>query len=510
MDYSLLGINAAVRGMAAAQTALNTMGHNVSNANTEGYSRQRVNVSPASPIPTPGFNTPVRLASLGSGTQINGINRLRDEFLDLQVRRENAVLGANEAFSQHVKLIEDVFHEPSETGLSSLLNEFFNSWHTLVSNPEAPGVRAVVRDQAATLANTLNDASQRLITQRKEIDGQVKNGLTDINLFTEQIAQLNVQIAEVQVGGGSANQLRDQRDLLLEKISKLVKVQTVQHEDGKVWVYLNGRALVAGNIQTPLDFRPNAEGGYSDIVFEGKVIPQAETGGAIGALMELRDQIIGRERFQTPLPGVAPTPNGILYRLDTLADTLANEVNTLHRAGYLTNGDPSNLDFFVNMQDPNNPLQPKGAGQIAVNPLIMDGTAGLELIATGGPPDPDPDLDVSGPGDTRTAKLIAALRTKMTMGGTVSTGPTATFEDDYRNFLAGLGVLGQSSNRTVANQQEVLNHLSERKEGVSGVNMDEEMADMVRYQHAYQASARALNAFDEILDRIINGLGAGR
>jgi len=494
MDFSLLGINAAVRGMTAAQTALNTMGHNVANANTEGYSRQRVNVSAASPLPTPGFNTPVRIASIGAGTQVNGINRLRDEYLDLQVRRENATLGANEAFAEHVKLIEDIFHEPSETGLSALLDEFFNAWHTLTSNPEAPGVRAVVRDQAATLANALNDASHRLNTQREEIDGQIRNAATDINLFASQIAQLNVQIAEVQVGGGSANQLLDQRDLLLEKMSKLIKVQTVQHDDGKVWVYLHGRALVAGNIQTPLEVRPNGEGAYSDIVFDGDVVDQKEIGGSIGALLELRDQIIGRDRYRPTAPVLPDTPNGILHRLDSLANQLAQEVNALHRSGSLTDGTPSGRDFFVNFRTGASTM---GAGQIAVNPDIMNGTAGLELIATGGTPS-------SGPGDTTIAKAIAALRNKATMG------PTATFEDDYRNFLAALGVTGQSAIRMVKNQGEVLNHLSQRKEEVSGVNMDEEMADMVRYQHAYQASARALNTFDEILDRIINGLGAGR
>lgn len=495
MDFSLLGINAAVRGMTAAQTALNTMGHNVANANTEGYSRQRVNVSAASPLPTPGFNTPVRIASIGAGTQVNGINRLRDEYLDLQIRRENATLGANEAFAQHVKLIEDIFHEPSETGLSAVMDEFFNAWHTLTSNPEAPGVRAVVRDQAATLANALNDASYRLNTQRKEIDSQIRNAVTDINLFASQIAQLNVQIAEVQVAGGAANQLQDQRDLLLEKMSKLINVQTVNHEDGKTWVYLHGRALVAGNVPTPLEFRPNGEGAYSDLVFDGDVIAQKEIGGAIGALQELRDQIIGRDRYRPAVPALPDTPNGILHRLDTLANTLAQEVNALHRAGSLTDGTVSGRDFFVNFRDPSSSTM--GAGQIAVNPDIMNGTAGLELIATGGTPS-------SGPGDTTTATAIAALRNKATMG------PTATFEDDYRNFLAALGVTGQSAIRMVKNQGEVLNHLANRKEEVSGVNMDEEMADMVRYQHAYQASARALNTFDEILDRIINGLGAGR
>lgn len=494
MDYSLLGINAAVRGMAAAQTALNTMGHNISNANTEGYSRQRVNVSAATPIPTPGFNTPVRIASLGSGTQINGINRLRNEFLDLQVRRENASLGFSEAFVENIMLIEDIFHEPSDTGLSSLLDEFFNSWHTLASNPESSAVRAVVRDQAATLANALNDVAVRLNMQRREIDAQVKNGLTDINIFTEQIAQLNVQIAEMQAGGGSANHLMDQRDLLLEKISKLIKVHTVQHEDGKVWVYLNGRALVAGNIQTPLDFKPNAEGAYSDILFEGRVIPQAETGGKIGALLELRDEVIGRERFRPSSPSLPDTPNGILHRLDTLTNELAQRVNALHMAGTKADGTPNGIPFFVNRRGGSAFM---GAGQIEVNPLIMAGTAGLNEIAAGGTP-------YTGPGDAGTAQQIAALRNLATMGG------TTTFEDDYRNFLAGLGVMGQSARRTAKNQEEVLHHLFERKEEVSGVNMDEEMADMVRYQHAYQASARALNAFDEILDRIINGLGAGR
>lgn len=493
MDYSLLGINAAVRGMAAAQTALNTMGHNVSNANTEGYSRQRVTVTAATPVPTPGFNTPVRLATLGAGTQITGINRLRNEFLDLQIRRENATLGANEAFAENIKLIEDIFHEPSETGLAALMNDFFNAWHTLTSNPETPGVRAVVRDQAATLANALNDAAYRLTVLRGELDAQIQNAITDINLYTSQIAQLNVQISEVQVGGGSANQLLDQRDLLLEKLSKQIGVHTVQHEDGKVWVYLNGRALVAGSVHTPLTVKPNAEGAYSDVLYDGLVIPQDQMGGQVGALMQLRDEVIGRE-MNPAVSGLPETPNGILYRLDYLTKILVEEVNALHRQGTLLDGTVSGIDFFVNRDDGTGVT---GAAKVAVNPLILNGTSGLEKIATGGNPS-------TGPGDTETARAIAALRNKATMSA------TATFEDDYRNFLAGLGVLGLSAQRMVQNQGEVLNFLNLRKEETSGVNMDEEMADMIRYQHAYQASARALNAFDEILDRIINGLGAGR
>lgn len=495
MDYALLGINAAVRGLASAQTSLNTMGQNVANANTEGYSRQRVAVSTAGVIATPGFNTPVRITSLGNGTHVDGINRMRNDFLDTQIRRESAVLGANEALAEAVTLIEDVFHEPSETGLASLMDQFFNSWHTLNSNPESPAVRAVVRDQSAALANAFNDAANRLITQRGELDAQIKNDLVDVNNFTRMIADLNMQIAEATYAGGSPNHLLDQRNLALEKLSKIVKIETVEHGDGKVWVSMQGRVLVAGHLQTELTVRPNAEGPYSEILFEGNVVPPEHIGGRIGALVHLRDEVIGRERYRPAAPALEDTPNGILHRLDTLANQLAQEVNALHRNGSRTDGVLNGIPFFVNRVDP---LQATmGAASIEVNPVIMNGLAGLQEIAAGSNPP-------TGPGDSSTANAIAALRSRPTMGG------TATFGEDYRNFVSSLGVMGQSSQRIAKNQGEVLHHLFERQQETSGVNMDEEMADMVRYQHAYQASARVLNTFDEILDRIINGLGAGR
>lgn len=501
MDLSMLGLYSATRGLSAAQQALNTVGHNIANANTEGYSRQRVTMSPTTPFTAAGFNTPIGLGQLGSGVQIDTIRRMRDEFLDLQIRQETSLLGQDQATYDVVTQIEGLFAEPSDTGLSKVLDNFFNSWQELSLNPESAASRGVVRERALTLVAALTDLEKNLNQIRGEIDQQIKTRVNDVNAYLKDIAELNDKIADAQVTGVSPNNLLDQRDLVLEKLSKLVDVQVNRHEDGRMWVYLNGRALVEGNTVTPLSTAPNAEGPFSDVLYQGQPLVAGSMIGSLGSLMRARDQIIGRSAFLPPVAGV--NSDGVLGQIDKLANAVVQRVNALHRAGTVVDNStspptmvPSNEDFFVHSSDPM--ATAVGAGAIALNPLIANGTAGLAAIATGSP-------TATGPGDNGTAIAIARLRVSTANGATL--GSAVSFEDYYRNFLAALGIQGQASERNLANKGALIEHLNARRQENSGVNLDEEMADMVRYQHAYQASARVLNTFDQLLDTIINGLG---
>lgn len=508
MDYSLYGLGAAYRGMLAAQAALNTVGNNLANANTEGYSRQRVEQIPASSIMQYSFNTPVSLAQLGGGVEVTSIKRVRDDFLDMQIRYETATLGANETLRDQVNKVESLFQEPSDYGLGSVMTKFFNAWDQLAVNPESTAARSEVREQGLALSNTFNALHRNMVRMRADLDAQIQRQVSDINGLTSQISALNQQIASSGAMGTQSNSLMDQRDALLEKLSKITSIQTSTQPDGKVYVYMKGRGLVDSDRAEVLTVRSNAEGNLSEAAFRGETIPSLDIGGSLGALFNARDEVIGRSKVEArpAIPALTDTPNGMLYQLDVLANELAQKVNAYHTTGTDLTGNMANTPFFVN----NNPYASVadntfiGVQGFLVNLDIQNGTAGLDKIVAGRPSDVLRPT-VPGPGDNETAQKIASIRSEPGFGH-----PTQTLNDYYRTFLSNLGVVGQSANRTAVNQTNLIDHLHDQRESVSGVSFDQEMSDLVRYQHAYNASAKVLTMFDEVLDRLINGVAPGR
>ncbi|HEY9900116.1 MAG TPA: flagellar hook-associated protein FlgK [Pantanalinema sp.] len=508
MDYSLYGLGAAYRGMVAAQAALNTVGNNLANANTEGYSRQRVEQVPAASIMQYSFNTPVSLAQMGGGVQVTSIKRVRDDFLDMQVRYETATLGANETMRDQVNQIEGLFQEPGEYGLSAVMTKFFNAWDQLAVKADDSAARSEVREQGVTLANTFNAMHRNLVRMRADLDAQIQRQVADINGLTSQVSALNQQIAASGALGTQSNSLMDQRDALLEKLSKITSIQTSLQPDGKMYVYMKGRGLVDSDRAELLTTAANAEGNLSEVAFRGVVIPPMEIGGSLGALFSARDEVIGRSKAEARpgTPVLPDTPNGVLYQLDVLANELAQKVNAYHTTGTDLSGTMAGTPFFVN----NNPYASVadntfiGVQGFLVNLDIQNGTPGLDKIVAGRPTDAARPT-VPGPGDNEIAQKIASIRSEAGFGH-----PTQTLSDYYRTFLSNLGVVGQSANRTAVNQTNLIDHLHDQRESVSGVSFDQEMSDLVRYQHAYNASAKVLTMFDEVLDRLINGVAPGR
>lgn len=526
MDYTLMGLGSAYRGMAAAQAALNVMGNNVANANTEGYSRQRVEMAATPSIQLVAMSTPVSLAQIGNGVDIQQIHRLRDDFLEQKVRAETSTLGAYTTIQEQVNIIESQFQEPGDSGLSSVMTKFFNSWDELAAAPESSAARSLVREQGNALVNTLNTLDRNLNRLRVEADQMVTQKVAEVNDYLRQIASLNVQIAQTRVMGAEGNALMDRRDTVLEKLSGLLNIQTMNQADGKVFVYLQGRGLIDSDTDRPeeLTTKANEEGKFRDVEFRGLGVDRRVLGGSLGALIQVRDEIIGRNKAEArpAFPALADTPEGMLYQLDELANKFAQKVNAWHEVGVGIQGSTGNA-FFANNDGQASDQAYMGAGNLIVDLAIQNGFKGLDLIAAGHPvgmdADGNPLVDAGGnpvlpgPGDNGIAQKIAAIRAEMwkqeglnTPNGT----ETVTLNDFYRSFLSNLGVTGQVADRTARNQTAVLDQLNTQRESTSGVNLDQEMSDMVRYQHAYNASAKVISMFDQMLDRLINGVAPGR
>ncbi|MBO8164281.1 MAG: flagellar hook-associated protein FlgK [Brevibacillus sp.] len=505
------------RGLFAQQNALNTTGHNIANANTVGYSRQRANMQATRGIPVPGMNADRAPGQLGTGVQVTDLQRLREDFLDVQYRNENKRLGYWETRLDAVQKIEDIMQEPSETGLQKVLDQMWQSWQDLTQDPRDTSARSVVRERAIAVAETFASLYNHLDEVQKDLDNVLGVKVMEANSLARQIAELNAQIANVVPHGYQPNDLYDQRDVLLDQLSKLAAINVTYGEHGMVNVTMEGQELVTGRTSVPIETVRNEVTGFLDITLGGaEFVP---TDGSLAALVQSRGiatvetvEVDGQQQQVVTYSGLLPD-----YKkaLDTLAINLAREINDLHRTGLsLTDihnqqnnpGAPlQDLPFFVDADalkaDPNTKEYPTSAGKMVINPAIL---ASLDNIAAA-----QPEAGGTPEGNNQNALAIANLKYKVIPAGT---GPydfmeSSTIDDYYRGIIGELGVTGQEATRNTMNAETILGTVEDRRQSVSGVSIDEEMANLVKFQHAYNASARVMTSMDEILDKVINGMG---
>ncbi|MGB3978736.1 MAG: flagellar hook-associated protein FlgK, partial [Tepidanaerobacteraceae bacterium] len=232
---SFFGIEIAKKALFANQRAQQTVSHNISNANTPGYSRQRVMLE--STYTSYGFGAAYQL---GTGVKLSDISRIRDDFTDRQYRNENSSLGQWDIQSDILKQVEAVFNEPSDIGISSVLNEFWKSLETLSKDPSSQEARETVKERGITLTNTINHAFIQLNDIINDINYRISVKVNEINSIANQIAQLNLQIQQTQIGGASAADLMDKRDLLLDELSNLVQFESYEDENGQFTINVGG------------------------------------------------------------------------------------------------------------------------------------------------------------------------------------------------------------------------------------------------------------------------------
>jgi flagellar hook-associated protein 1 FlgK len=404
---------------------------------------------------------------IGAGVTVSDVARLRDTFLEARGRAEHGSSAYLAARNEVYGRIENVFAEPSDTALASQLDDFWNGWSEVASQATNTAVRSQLLERGRVVADGLRAAYDNLDAQWNTLRTQLDAFATDVNTAADAVAQLNRTIQQQKTAGLPTNELADKRDLHLMELAKLTGATTVARDDGSIDAYVGGSALVSGvaaRYLVPAGSRQLVSQADDPVLFrwgsqDGPAA--AVTGGRLAASLDTLNKII-------PAYGDG---------LNDVAAKLAERVNEVHGAGYPMSGTGTAGDFFTS------------------------GTAGVPITArtiTVAVADPR-DLGVSGiagSADGGNADALARL-------GKLADGPDAA----YRRLVVGLGVEAQAAQRRADIQARVAADIDVLRSADAGVNLDEEMTNMITYQRAYEAASRVLTSVDQMLDVLINRTG---
>ena len=450
-------LNIAVGSLLAEQGAIETTSNNIANVNTPGYSRQRADLTETSPIE-------VGNLTLGTGVQLQDVTSLRDSILDLRVNQETQQQGKLNAFIGGGQQIQSLFNETSGTGLQAPLTALFNSFQQLSVNPSDLTTRQSVITSAQNLAQALNQTSNNLTTQQQNTDLAVKQSVEQINSLTTQIAQVNLQVAGAAGTGANAGPFIDQRQQLINQLSSYVDVSTVDAGGGSVTLTTSaGTPLVVGGQSFALSTQPNATTGFQDIYSGSTNITSQITEGQLAGQLQLRDQEIP----------------SIRNSLDTVAYNLSNAVNTQQQAGYDLSGTAGGPLFT--------PLTQQAGAAAASKVAITDPN---KIAASGGPAP-------GNSGDNTNANALLALQNQQIVSGQTPIGYYGGLVFQVGNDVSSAQTQQQSGSLVL---QQIQNLQGE----VSGVDINEEAANLVRYQNAYQASAQVTSIINTLMLATIN------
>lgn len=514
MCSTFMGLETSKRGLFTQQSALYTTGHNISNANTLGYSRQRVNMQATAGFPGTGLSAGTMPGFLGTGVEAGSIERIRDSFIDQQYRQEANKLGYWESRSQAISQMEDVLTEPSEHGLAQSLTDFWQSLQDLSNNPENGGARAVAIQRGMAVADSFNYIHKSLSDIKTNLGTEIDVAAVDINSILEQISNLNRQIAEVEPNGYLPNDLYDARDVLLDELATYIPIETSYENSG-------GRALAIAEGTVTVSLKVNGE--TVELVkgndFNKIEVNKAEVTGADGTVSEtgpvksikveghdpdidigkLSD--VGKLKSLVKSYGYVRADGGeeglypdMLQQIDDMARAFALKFNEMHQQGTDRKGAQGEA-FFVT--DDNSDAVT--AGNISVSEALVEDPNKLAVSAS----------DEAEDGNGKNAKNLADVLYKPLTGleEDLKDMEGMTLETYFQGIIGQLGVAGEQANRLQFNTGTLLGAVEHRRASVSSVSLDEEMTNMIKFQHAYNASARMITVVDETLDKIINGMG---
>ncbi len=555
-------LNTALKALQVQKKSLDVTGHNIANANTEGYSRQRAVHSSTAPYHTVGMGTPTGAGQVGTGVEITEITRMRDQFLDAQINEEIQSQGYWDKRYEGLHRIELIFNEPSDSSLGTIMNQFWSSLQDLSNNPEDPAVRETVKQTGLTLSDTFHSLHDQLTDYQDALNDDVSTMVDEVNSIASRIADLNTQVVELKGSGKNPNDLLDRRDLLLEDLNKIVNVQSREDERGNLNVSLGGVQLVSNDRVHEIEYKSNVIS-FKETGIEAK-IDKNESGGELGGVIDIRDKDI----------------NNYLGRLNELAETFAKEFNTVHQSGYDYNGNIGE-DFFVG--DSTGTINAEtinisndiinDVNKIAAGGLVYDSEVVTINNIQNNPPGhtyefkvreniTDPNIKfnyeiterdengvlVGSPftggeytvsqfnnsEEIDTDSLVAGtynlngrLHFKLNGAGDFEQIPgtangdnaskladvikeekvfdsgNSTMLNYYKSTIASIGVEGQRANQMVNNQSVLVDQLNNQRISVSGVSLDEEMANMIQYQQAYNAASKVVVTIDEMLNSLM-------
>ncbi len=602
--------------------AITTAGHNISNANTEGYSRQRVQLKEFDPLYKPDLERAERAGMIGQGMDSQSINRVRDELLDQRITEQQHSESYWETRSKYYTMIEQIYNEPDDVSIRSNMDKFWEGWQELSVHPESQAARQAVVTRGESLADSIKTKWEALMGVGNLINGDIEATVKQVNDYTRQIAALNAEIVRSRGMGDNPNDLLDRRDLLVDKLSKIINITSDRRDSDEFMVHLDGHVLVQGGIARGFELETVVDNnGYDKLVWKDTGNDAVIKGGTLGALIELRDVDIRSE----------------VQSLNTMTMNFSDLVNDIHRNGYGANN-VTGLDFFTQhsfVENVNgnydrdgdgtldhsyifrftgttklNPQEqiglegvmtlsgPGGNVQVAYHPtdtvetvinrindsngevkayldrnnnLVLKGTTAsavenpdfvirhvedsgffltgytgiLQASGAAGAYDyaqadavqalagaqfaVSPVLNPAGyievnqalkndvmsvaaaykdnsgnvnAGDGRAAVEIAAIRNTKVM-----IGHERTFDDYFADSVTNVGLKGEQAENMHLSHSAVMEDLRSLRDSISGVNIDEELADIIKFQHGYNAAAKFVTVWDSLLDTIINRLG---
>lgn len=622
MGSTFSGIELGKRSIMAHTDAISTAGHNISNANTEGYSRQRVQLKEFDPLYRPDLERPERAGMIGQGIDVQSITRIRDEMLDQRITAQQNQESYWDTRSKYYTMIEQIYNEPDEVSVRSNMDKFWESWQELSVNPESQAARQAVVTRGESLSDSIKSKWENLMGVGSLINSDIDSTVKQINSYANQIAAVNSEIVRSRGIGDNPNDLLDRRDLLVDKLSKLANITTDRRDPDEFMVHLDGKVLVQGGVARNFDLVSLTDNnGYEKLVWADTREDASVSGGTLGALIELRDVDVRNE----------------IQSLNTMTMNFSDLVNDVHRNAYGANN-VTGLDFFTqhsfvenvngnfdrngdgvldhsyifrftgtttlnpqeqigfegvmtfsgpsgNVQVPyhptdtvetvinrindsngevkayldrNNNLVLKGTtAQNVENPdfvirhvedsgFFLTGYSGI-LAASGADGaydfaradavdslagaqfavspvlNPAGYIEVNGvikndvksvaasfrddsgnvnAGDGRAAVEIASIRNTKVM-----IGHERTLDDYFADSVTNVGLKGEQAENNLKSHMAIMNDLRTMRDSISGVNIDEELSDIIKFQHGYNAAAKFVTIWDSLIDTVINRLG---
>lgn len=487
MRSTFASIEIGRSALLAHRHAIDVTGHNIANANTPGYSRQVARLVTTRPYATPSLHQSTLPGQIGTGVQVQEIVRMHDSFVQFQINSELQTQGYWQKREQILGEIEATFLEPSEAGIRHAVDLFWQALQGLSNDPEEDGTRAVVRERAIVLTEAIQSAYRQFKPMQAHLESQIRANVSEINGIIDQVTALNREIKAVIVAGNTPNDLFDTRDQLIERLATLVDIQVVEQPHGQISVSLGGVNMIDGVSSRHIDMTPDEQTGFVQLTWSNTNIPVTIRSGELKALFEGRD-------VEIPY---------YMEQLNDFARTLITEINRIHKEGY------GYFDTFDPNDYPDPATRPSPPGRLFFNDASVDAIYMDEAAA-----------HISLSDDILAdAANIAASR-----NGTIGDGTNALYmaqikdtrvfgdkTDTPGGFLGGLvsgvGVKTQQAQTMVLHQEVMLGHLERLRGSVSGVSLDEEMTNLIMFQHGYGAASRFITAIDEMVETIIGRMG---
>jgi flagellar hook-associated protein 1 FlgK len=449
MSTTFLGLETALRGLLADQRSLDTTGHNIANAQTPGYSRQVAELAT-----TPAF-TDVGSGQLGTGVDVVQYQRIRDTFLDLQLRAQTMRQGSAQAQESGLSNIEQTLSEPSDNGLSELFGKYWAAWQNVANNPNDLATRQALAQTAASLSNGFNNLATQLTTIQTQTTQNETLTMQQVNSLGSQVASLNQSIQAAELAGGQPNDLLDQRDNLIDQLSAL------------------------GNTSTAVSAGTAGQLGQIDVTFGGENLVTTSTASTLTLPLTnvTSGQLAGMDQV---ISLISDPTNGYLTKLNALASALTTATNAQSAVGKDLNGN-AGVPFFTATSG-------SEAATISVSAAVL---ASPDLIAASTNGDP---------GDGSNALALGNLQQTALVGG-------ATIDTAYSQLVTQIGSDSQQAQANLSNANSLVESLTNQRTSVSGVSLDEEMTNLLQFQRGYQACARVMSAMDSMIDTLVNHTG---